>query len=259
MKDSTTDGVTTPLSSSMWCTTTRRSACSFASRVERIGEDHRIATAVGVEQPNPPRRIRQRRTHQRHDRRDAAAARERHDFVGGVTQTEPSLGRGGVDLDAFGDRVVEPVRHQAAGVALDGDLQVVFDGCRRHRVATTEILAVHGDAQRQELTGLIAVLRRAVLGHVEHQRDGVGRLAHDALDAQRREAVGSVVLGHHRQHIKYLSFISSTSYSTRDRCDRETTHGRCPFRRHGPAGRAASPARPCSTHRKPCRVRQSRR
>ena len=104
---------------------------------------------------------------------DAAAARERHDLVGGVMQTEPPLGRCGVDLHALGDGVVEPVRHHAAGIALDGDLQVVLDGCRRHRIAPAKILTVDGDAQCQELTGLIAVLRRAVFGHVEHQRDGV--------------------------------------------------------------------------------------
>ena len=37
-------------------------------------------------------------------------------------------------------------------------------------------------------------------------------LVHDALDAQPREPLGSVVLGHRNQYIKYLSFISSTYY-----------------------------------------------
>jgi len=177
---------------------------------QRFGEDHRIATAVGVEQPNSPRRTDQCGAHQRHDRSDPAATRERHDLVGGVAQTEPSLRRCGVNLDALGDRVVEPVRHQAARVPLDSDLQVVLERCRRHRITTAEVLTVHGHAQRQELTGLIAIPSRAALRHVQHKRNGVRRLAYDSLDAQRREAVGSTVVSHRPQYIKYLSLISST-------------------------------------------------
>ena len=53
-----------------------RSGYAAASRGELAGEDHRPLVAVGVEEHDPAPSRRERRARDRHDRRDAAAARE---------------------------------------------------------------------------------------------------------------------------------------------------------------------------------------
>jgi hypothetical protein len=170
---------------------------------QRVGEDHRIAAAVGVEEANRSRRTAQHGTDQGHDRGDAAASGERHQRVVAddvaAPQQEPALGWSGMELGTLGRGVVEPVRHHTTGISLDGDLQVILDRCRGHRVAALQILPVDGDPHRQELACLVPELRGAVLRNVEHQRHGIGGLAHDPLDAKRREAVRFGDLAHRNQ------------------------------------------------------------
>jgi hypothetical protein len=106
-----------------------------------------------------------------------------------------------VDLDASLGSVVQPIRDQATGVALDRDLQVVAVVWeRRHRVAAPVLASCDIDLQRQELTRPVLVALHAVRGHVEHQRHGVAGLTDHALDAQWRELLGC----HRHQSIKYL-------------------------------------------------------
>ena len=137
-----------------------------------LGEDDRVASTVGVEEPDASRRIGQRRTDERHDRRDPAAARERDQIGRGriaLPEDELAVRRGGLQLGTRSGGVIEPVRHHAAGISFDGDPQLVLDRSRRHRVAAAQVPAVDGDPHGEELTGLVAELVRAVLGHIQHQ------------------------------------------------------------------------------------------
>ena len=68
----------------------------------------------------------------------------------------------------------------AAGHPLHRDLELVVDRRRRrHRVAALVLVAVDDDPERAELAGVVAEGRGAArLGHLEHERGGVGGLVH---------------------------------------------------------------------------------
>ncbi len=153
-------------------------------------EDDRVAVAVGVEQPDPARRRRQRGLDQREHRRDAAARGERHDVVITGREDEDARRAGGLDLCARHQHVDHPVGHDPAGHTLHGDLQLGVDlGRRRHRVAPKVRHAVDHDAEGQELAGLVVVSLMQRGRHLEHERSRLGGLAHDSLDPERVEAV----------------------------------------------------------------------
>ncbi len=165
-----------------------------AEAFELGGEDHALRVAVRVHEGDPAGGRRQRALDDRDHRGDTAAARERDDGHVGVAQDEQAGRSQHVDGVARPERVVHPVRHAAAGHALDRrDEGIAGVGAARHRVAADDRFAVDGRPERAELPGPVRERRGQGGRHVEHERTGVGRLLDDV---DHRERVVFVLVLH---------------------------------------------------------------
>jgi hypothetical protein len=215
-------------------------AATGGQRRQLVGEDHRGAVAVAVDERQAGGWEVGQRPRDRDDGRDAAAASDRDDVGRRRGGVEGEVARRAQQAEAIADRgaLGQERRDPAAGDPLDGDRDPArLAGVRRRRVGAAQALTVDGDLDREELPG--AEGQRRAGGIDQGQGHRVGGLAADGLDhdgaSQGRGAGGDRGRGRRRRGRRRLDGASGTP--TAAGCGRG---GRGPAsRRRGEAWRGA--------------------